>query len=982
MASARRPSGRRPSGGISLAGVGSAVLSIAGSNSRTELHRGVSPRPPSSSSSRAPTPGRRPMTSGGRGTAGSSSSEFKRALIELEALLNNLMPSITVYNLTGAGFDESAMQKFLECLNRSGNGSLRELTLKAKQATHAAKLFSAIVQHSDSWARSLSVLKFECAGIGDGAAYQLEEFIRNSKTIEKLDLRQNSFSKSTGLQVASALQANASLTELDLSENNFDAEVGLAFASTLRTSQLRDVDLSYCHIPDRIQALIEAVKTFRSDVWAGTCSKEGILAQARAADLQPAINAGVFKIADLKSYMEGIVHFWPKVKGYTNVSHVLAALHAPISYADPANEGNEALHTTAITQLASIYVPTYIAREQFCDGINGSGSLQLPRDLSCHHRQVFILNLTPFDVHASAVHFLPFSGALAPLPRDPQFSVSVQITSLPQLRDLLPSLPAEGLTLEMRLAPGENRYVLPPDVSAADRLKDLNGKLRTMFSQKTMSSGKDANMLTLLWSMPARLRGFRLKELHDSWMAFQKTIADTSGREWIDSSSSLPGQVMLWSKLDRNTFVYPTGQLRGSVVVSSDMRGHRFLKMTSNPDRRKMFAGPGGGFLTATEDGQICWGSRNDECSCFELRYNNEGSVSLETCYGTFVAIDLEQGSLHTVAKRTKDNDTSARFFLLEGPNMYDIARHWIHPETASSQSSMSSLLSFGAVTVFVSHYWGEPIKDTLMTLSRHERMLQAQGSPGGVRYWLCSIANNQRRIAEDLGADIDSSPFGQTLRSDSCIGMALMFGLKGSPLTRFWCLYEITTIVNLREREGKANLMFDICMPSGVITRGESNMDRLIDVGKMVAEINVEDASCTDPEDRRRIDARIRETEGGYARMNAEIRQLVAKGLEDRMSRMDEELHDVQHHLLHDDTSPMSEVSTAAPDSSPGKRLSLHRGLDKLSSEVLELKALVEAQRSQLKAKDNEIRRQRELIRIQAATIKKHRIHDGGTQH
>lgn len=206
-------------------------------------------------------------------------------------------------------------------------------------------------------------------------------------------------------------------------------------------------------------------------------------------------------------------------------------------------------------------------------------------------------------------------------------------------------------------------------------------------------------------------------------------------------------------------------------------------------------------------------------------------------------------------------------------PNMYQAVSAWIKPETGPSQSSLAALSDFGPVDTFVSHWWGSPLKQTLEALKRH-----MDGGDPNQRFWICSVANNQWRVSEELGDDIDTSPFRQALACGTCKSMALMLDTDGAPLKRYWCLYEIMTVMRLRN-EGRP-MELDLCTPDGVINRGSVKPEVGLKVASMVAQIDVAAAECWHDVDKRMITAAINQHLGGFERMNEQIREFVADGL------------------------------------------------------------------------------------------------------
>jgi len=289
---------------------------------------------------------------------------------------------------------------------------------------------------------------------------------------------------------------------------------------------------------------------------------------------------------------------------------------------------------------------------------------------------------------------------------------------------------------------------------------------------------------------------------------------------------------------------------------------------------------------------------------------------------------------------------SASRRALTPEANMYDAVQSWIKPDTAPTQSAFASLCKFGPVNTFVSHWWGSPLPHTLESLERHCNGDEAQ------RVWICSLANNQWRLKEEMGDGVNASPFRQALASQSCNSMALMLDSDGAPLKRFWCLYEIMTVIILRS-EGKI-MEFDLCTPEGVINRGQMPVEDGLRMARLLGEINVEHAECSHVKDREMIEIEIRDHLGGFHNMDVQIRSLVEEGLCTLYEKQDLAFRQTYKSLRLGRT--FSDVFT--DDSSPDPR-SPERGMGTrgmVSFTKSDLMAEVEALRKALLQKDAQI--------------------------
>jgi len=217
-----------------------------------------------------------------------------------------------------------------------------------------------------------------------------------------------------------------------------------------------------------------------------------------------------------------------------------------------------------------------------------------------------------------------------------------------------------------------------------------------------------------------------------------------------------------------------------------------------------------------------------------------------------------------------------SRSELSSSANMYEAVEHSILPSTAAAQSSLAELLDFGPAETFVSHWWGSKVESTLEALEKH-----CEGHDT-VRVWICSVANNQRRITEELGSDIDGSSFSQALHSKHCRAMALMLDDGCETLKRIWCLYEVLCVILMRDNHDhdQIPIEFDLCTSQGILNRGNLHTQAM-EIGELVSAIDVAHAQCSNPQDKVLIDAAIQLHLGGHEQMNCRIREAVDQSLE-----------------------------------------------------------------------------------------------------
>lgn len=224
-----------------------------------------------------------------------------------------------------------------------------------------------------------------------------------------------------------------------------------------------------------------------------------------------------------------------------------------------------------------------------------------------------------------------------------------------------------------------------------------------------------------------------------------------------------------------------------------------------------------------------------------------------------------------------------SRCALTEDSNMYHAVKHAVRPSTAAAQSSLAELLDFGPAETFVSHWWGSKVDSTLEALDKH------CNGRDSVRVWICSVANNQRRISEELGVNIEQSSFSLALHSPSCKAMALMLDDGCETLKRIWCLYEVLCVILMRDNhestrgwdsDDEPPIEFDLCTPQGILNHGTLHA-KAMEIAGLVSAIDVKNANCSNPHDKALIDVAIKtELSYGYEEMNCRIREAVDQSL------------------------------------------------------------------------------------------------------
>jgi len=121
--------------------------------------------------------------------------------------------------------------------------------------------------------------------------------------------------------------------------------------------------------------------------------------------------------------------------------------------------------------------------------------------------------------------------------------------------------------------------------------------------------------------------------------------------------------------------------------------------------------------------------------------------------------------------------------------NLYDLVTLFLRPVTQERQVSLVELIADGPQPPdwFVSHWWGEPVKDFIACLRRH---LMDRGLPENTTYWVCAYALRQHALGLELAGGVEVSPFMRALQLTQ--GTVSVVDKMGYYFTRVWCGYEL----------------------------------------------------------------------------------------------------------------------------------------------------------------------------------------------
>jgi len=163
-------------------------------------------------------------------------------------------------------------------------------------------------------------------------------------------------------------------------------------------------------------------------------------------------------------------------------------------------------------------------------------------------------------------------------------------------------------------------------------------------------------------------------------------------------------------------------------------------------------------------------------------------------------------------------SQTSGQVLEMSFLNLYHCNTWVIMPATKEHNCSMVEVLFVDKTQQkpkwFLSHWWGEPIRDCIACLEEHAKQ---RGNARTDSYWICAYANRQHDIgATGLTADPKETSFYKALQL--CKGVLILLDHQGpaTTLTRIWCGFEDFVCATSEETFGY-KLLTDIATTRGV---------------------------------------------------------------------------------------------------------------------------------------------------------------------
>eukprot|EP00434_Breviolum_minutum_P000023 symbB.v1.2.000020.t1/scaffold5.1/size591573/20 len=211
--------------------------------------------------------------------------------------------------------------------------------------------------------------------------------------------------------------------------------------------------------------------------------------------------------------------------------------------------------------------------------------------------------------------------------------------------------------------------------------------------------------------------------------------------------------------------------------------------------------------------------------------------------------------------------------------NMHFIVANIVTPLTRKKEVSFVALWGGRPVDYFVSHSWGTSFSHFVSSIRCH-----AMSKEGEVwmdaSYWICSFANNQWNIQEELGSTIMESAFAKALRG-GIKGVVMVLDHEVQPLTRVWCLFEF--LLSSREH---LELVFGTDL--GVIgDDGCTSFDIALEAGKRIKTLRVANCQASSDKDKTIIFDYIISELGSLQHMDEQIRFLMGQMLKKNLANV-----------------------------------------------------------------------------------------------
>jgi len=167
--------------------------------------------------------------------------------------------------------------------------------------------------------------------------------------------------------------------------------------------------------------------------------------------------------------------------------------------------------------------------------------------------------------------------------------------------------------------------------------------------------------------------------------------------------------------------------------------------------------------------------------------------------------------------------DFKGNVLTAENVTLYDAEKYVIRPFTVEKQQSFVTCLPSTAgpqpPRFFVSHWWGEPVKDFVHCVEQfvrdfglnlnglslgdlHDR--RGGGMTADTPVWVCAYANDQWHLDKDITQDPKESGFTKAMRVAEGRTITIL-DKEGDVFSRIWCVFELfLTLVDTQKKEGR----------------------------------------------------------------------------------------------------------------------------------------------------------------------------------
>lgn len=222
---------------------------------------------------------------------------------------------------------------------------------------------------------------------------------------------------------------------------------------------------------------------------------------------------------------------------------------------------------------------------------------------------------------------------------------------------------------------------------------------------------------------------------------------------------------------------------------------------------------------------------------------------------------------------------------VVKDRNMYFLLPNMVIPVTAPHRLSFAEVVGPMRINWFTSHWWGHSFAQTVTALQKHAMhpsVCQGQNWRNAA-YWICTFANNQHQVNEELGQQCTESSFYLALWSGHCSGTCLILDEHVHPLKRSWCLFEFVQTVRIKDCGEDKLAAFKglfFCTDSGVLNFGQASVEMSLRIGETLATLSLEDASASRAEDKKMIDTIVEKDMGGFNATNELLRSHISTAL------------------------------------------------------------------------------------------------------